>query len=149
MSDNMKKCLACGAEIGTVDLCSGRTPIAMKEGSSKFPVFHADEAGERRAACGVVVEAVHHANCPLERCPSCHGPLQRCGCMVGSKPAPEEIKLLIKYSPETDELGVFGPMHDKILCYGLLERAKDVVRNAGQPPASGPRLLVPKGGGGH
>jgi len=143
----VKTCSACGAKIGTIDSCEGRTMIAMKDGAQKGPVFHSDPANCQ--ACGVATDRPHHLGCPLERCPACHGPLQRCGCMVGSKPAPGEIKLLIKYSPETDELGVFGPMQDKILCYGLLERAKDVVRNAGQPPASGPRLLVPKGGGGH
>ena len=119
MTDNVKTCSACGAKIGTVDLCSGRAFVPMKDGTEKKLIFHADPGGARCRACGVVTDAVHHANCPLERCPACHGPLQRCGCMVGSKPAPEEIKMPIKYSPETDELGVFGPMQDKILCYGL------------------------------
>ena len=146
MTEDMKTCLACGAEIGTVGYCSARPLIAMKDGGDRAPILHADPADAPCKACGVAVGGAHHLGCPLERCPACHGPLQRCGCMEGSNPAPEEITMIIKYTPEMDDFQVFGPMQDKIVCYGLLERARDVVQNW-RPPVEGPGIIVSGGKG--
>jgi len=38
----------------------------------------------------------------------------------------DEIQLIIKMSPSG--IQVAGPIHDKILCYGLLEAARDAIR---------------------
>ncbi|KKL45656.1 hypothetical protein LCGC14_2353430, partial [marine sediment metagenome] len=139
----VKTCSACGAKIGTIDSCEGRTMIAMKDGAQKGPVFHSDPANCQ--ACGVATDRPHHLGCPLERCPACHGPLQRCGCMEGSDAVadqPGEIALVIKYTPGTNEVEVFGQLSNKVLCYGMLERARDVIQNW-QPPQQGPGIIVP------
>ena len=45
------------------------------------------------------------------------------------KPQPEQrpITLIIRIMPDLS-CQVEGPIHDKILCYGLLESAKDVIK---------------------
>lgn len=47
------------------------------------------------------------------------------------------------------QIGVNGPLKDKVLCYGLLEVARDAIKAFGERPASGiipvgAPLLVPK-----
>lgn len=37
-------------------------------------------------------------------------------------------ELIIKYDQETNKFEVDGPLKHAILCYGMLERAKDIVR---------------------
>ena len=41
----------------------------------------------------------------------------------------EPLRLIIELHPNND-IRVSGPISDKILCYGLLEVAKDVIRTA-------------------
>ena len=36
------------------------------------------------------------------------------------------VELIIKYDPQTG-VQVHGPIHDKILAYGMLEAAKDAI----------------------
>jgi hypothetical protein len=38
------------------------------------------------------------------------------------------IQLTITYDPQTAQVGVSGPIGDKTLCYGMLESAKDAIR---------------------
>lgn len=38
------------------------------------------------------------------------------------------IELTIKLEPD-GKISIGGPLHDKILCLGLLELAKDVIKN--------------------
>jgi hypothetical protein len=54
---------------------------------------------------------------------------------------------------EGNQLGVSGPLHDTIFCYGVLERAKDVIRTQRDqpqkqsPPGQTPGgLHIPSGG---
>jgi len=46
------------------------------------------------------------------------------------------------------KVGVVGPLHDKLVCYGLLEVARDVVRDYKTGAASGiviPQIIPPSG----
>jgi hypothetical protein len=43
---------------------------------------------------------------------------------------PEPVRLTIECGPEGN-VSVFGPIQDKLFCYGLLEIAKDVIRDYG------------------
>ena len=43
-------------------------------------------------------------------------------------PASSKITLLISLDLATGQVQLQGPLHDKIICYGMLERAKDLVR---------------------
>jgi uncharacterized phosphosugar-binding protein len=45
------------------------------------------------------------------------------------------------------QITVHGPLHDKILCYGVLDAAKDVVRNhkVEQKNILVPQIMVPNG----
>jgi len=51
-----------------------------------------------------------------------------------------EIKIVITLR-EDGSLNVGGPLINKILCYGMLEQARDVVRNFEEPP-----MIQPAGG---
>jgi hypothetical protein len=39
------------------------------------------------------------------------------------------IRLVIEWVPGTTQINVSGPVNDKTLCYGLLEGAKDAIRD--------------------
>lgn len=41
---------------------------------------------------------------------------------------PEPFVLTLTFSPQTGEVHIAGPLHDKVLCYGILEAGKDAVR---------------------
>lgn len=47
------------------------------------------------------------------------------------------IKLTITYDPQTAQIGVEGPIGEKTLCYGMLESAKDAIRDHCAKAASG------------
>jgi hypothetical protein len=47
------------------------------------------------------------------------------------------IQLTITLDPQTSQIGVSGPINDKTLCYGLLESAKDAIRDHCEKNASG------------
>ena len=47
------------------------------------------------------------------------------------------IKLTITYDPQTAQIGVEGPIGEKTLCYGMLESAKDAIREHGARSAGG------------
>ena len=62
----------------------------------------------------------------------------------------QPIQLLVVFDPSTRAVQVSGPIHDKALCYGMLECAKDAIRDhvadltEGQrPPSSG--LVIAQG----
>lgn len=39
------------------------------------------------------------------------------------------IQLVITYDPQNNQIGVSGPIDQKTLCYGMLESAKDAIRD--------------------
>jgi len=39
------------------------------------------------------------------------------------------IQLTITYDPTNRQIGVSGPIEEKTLCYGMLESAKDAIRD--------------------
>jgi hypothetical protein len=39
------------------------------------------------------------------------------------------IQLTITYDPQSNQIGVEGPIGEKTLCYGMLESAKDAIRD--------------------
>lgn len=47
------------------------------------------------------------------------------------------LTLTITYDPQTAQIGVSGPINDKTLCYGMLESAKDAIRDHCAKQASG------------
>lgn len=53
----------------------------------------------------------------------------------------ESIQLLITLGPD-GVVNVNGPIGNKVLCYGLLESAKDAIRNFKAGDA--PRVIVPE-----
>lgn len=55
-----------------------------------------------------------------------------------------EIKLVITLSPD-GKLNVGGPLANKLLCYGMLEQARDVVRQFEEPPMVQPASNIPIG----
>lgn len=52
------------------------------------------------------------------------------------------IELKIMFDPQTGQLQVGGPINDKILCYGLLERAKDMVRDFDATKAASSPIII-------
>lgn len=38
------------------------------------------------------------------------------------------LQMKILFKPMTGEISIEGPLNDKVMCYGILEQAKDVVR---------------------
>lgn len=47
------------------------------------------------------------------------------------------IQLVITLDPQTNQINVSGPVDQKTLCYGMLESAKDAIRDYCAKPASG------------
>lgn len=47
------------------------------------------------------------------------------------------IQLTITLDPQTNQINVAGPIDQKTLCYGMLESAKDAIRDYCAKPASG------------
>lgn len=60
------------------------------------------------------------------------------------------MQLLIEIT-DAGEVSVTGPITEKLLCYGLLEAAKDAIRNAGEQAVTERRIVpaavvaMPKG----
>lgn len=38
------------------------------------------------------------------------------------------IQLILTYDPQTNQIKVEGPIDEKTLCYGVIESAKDAIR---------------------
>ena len=57
-------------------------------------------------------------------------------------PTAEEVVMSIVYTPATDQLRVSGPLGNRVLCYGMLGAARDVVA-AGSTVSKTP-LLIPR-----
>jgi len=55
-----------------------------------------------------------------------------------------EMKIIITLR-EDGSLNVNGPLVNKLLCYGMLEQARDVVRNFEEPPMVQPVSNMPIG----
>lgn len=53
----------------------------------------------------------------------------------------ETIELTIVFCPQTGQISLNGPMGNKLMCYGMLEMAKDLVRS--YDPAKQSQILVP------
>ena len=54
----------------------------------------------------------------------------------------QQVELVIRVVQ--GQVTVSGPIHDKVLCYGLLESAKDAIRDfVAKGGAAGKGLLVP------
>lgn len=56
---------------------------------------------------------------------------------------PEKIQLEILFDPSTGNIAVNGPIHNKVICFGILECAKNAIQNFEGGPATG--LILPKG----
>jgi hypothetical protein len=48
-----------------------------------------------------------------------------------------KIELVISFDQTTGQVGVSGPINDRILCYGLLEMAREAIAKAGQEKKNG------------
>ena len=53
-----------------------------------------------------------------------------------------ELKLVIRFVPGKG-VSVEGPIQDKLICYGLLEAARDAIRDYGHQAAAEPGIAVP------
>lgn len=51
------------------------------------------------------------------------------------------VQIIITLNPDGVNINVTGPLDQKVLCYGLLERAKDVVRDYKPSPIIKPTDL--------
>ncbi len=57
----------------------------------------------------------------------------------------QEVKLIISFSQDKG-VQVQGPIQDKMLCYAMLEAARDAIKDyAGPPLIEVPRINVPIG----
>lgn len=55
--------------------------------------------------------------------------------------APQTIDLVIRYNPQTSQITVNGPIDNKLLSFGLLELAKEVITAYNQK--QGEQLVQP------
>ena len=55
---------------------------------------------------------------------------------------PKAVELTIVYVPLTDQIHLSGPLANKGLCYGMLEKAKDVIRE--YVPGKSPGIIIPE-----
>ena len=56
------------------------------------------------------------------------------------------VTLTISYNPQTGQIAVNGPLDQKVLCYGLLEAARDTIKDLKPQPGNGltlPHLQIP------
>jgi hypothetical protein len=56
------------------------------------------------------------------------------------------VQMLITFDTETKQVAVDGPTHELILCYGMLERAKDALRNLANKKTEEPKIVVASDG---
>lgn len=56
------------------------------------------------------------------------------------------IDLHIRFNPQTKQVEVAGPLTDRLLCYGMLEMAKEVIQQQASAAKPGPvsPLVVPR-----
>lgn len=56
------------------------------------------------------------------------------------------IELHIRFNPETKQVAVAGPLADRLLCYGMLEMAKEVLQQQATAAKPGPLspLVMPR-----
>jgi hypothetical protein len=55
------------------------------------------------------------------------------------------VELIIRFDGE--RIVVHGPLQDKILCLGLLELARDIVKSSRVVAPASPSLILPPNGG--
>ena len=55
------------------------------------------------------------------------------------------MELRVQFDQQTGEVSVHGPVHDKILCMGLLELAKTAVMSHNTEPVIKQAKLLPRG----
>jgi hypothetical protein len=67
-------------------------------------------------------------------------------------PPPEKIQLVLTFDPATGSVEASGPVNNKLLCYGILEMARDAIQRFNakdeetrQGEVKGPRILLPRG----
>ena len=56
-----------------------------------------------------------------------------------------ELTLTIKFTPASDEFRVNGPIENMVLCYGMLERARDVIKDVHDGKLKGTKSKKQKG----
>lgn len=52
------------------------------------------------------------------------------------EPHDEKVRIDIVYEPRTGAVSVTGPIQNKTLCYGMLEMAKDVIKDFSEKAAA-------------
>lgn len=59
---------------------------------------------------------------------------------------PTLIQIVVTFNPSDGEINVNGPLHDKIFCLGILDIAKEIVRNfkGGAPQILRPTFVPPR-----
>jgi len=57
-------------------------------------------------------------------------------------PGAEGLTFTIIVAPN-GEINIHGPLHDKVLCYGLLEIARDLVKDFKPQQVVVPKLVLP------
>lgn len=63
----------------------------------------------------------------------------------GNQPVPQ-IQMVITLDQVTGQVNVQGPVNNLILCYGLLEAAKDSCREYIKQQSAGKRIIEPQFG---
>ena len=52
---------------------------------------------------------------------------------------PPEVALIIRFNPATGHVNIEGPLDQRMLCYGLLEMAREILsKGAANPKPSSP-----------
>ena len=52
------------------------------------------------------------------------------------------VRLVIEFDPRTGDVKVHGPLQNRMLCYGMLEFAREMLGRQGQQPQPG-KIVVP------
>lgn len=59
----------------------------------------------------------------------------------GNNPTPGQVQLVITFDQISGQVNVSGPINNAMLCYGMLEAAKDSIRSFVQKQASEQRII--------
>lgn len=56
-----------------------------------------------------------------------------------------DIEMVIRFNPQTGQVAISGPIDQRLICYGMLEMAKEIlVKRAETPTTNG--LVIPGNG---
>lgn len=56
-----------------------------------------------------------------------------------------DIEIVIRFNPATGQVGFSGPLDQRLICYGMLEMAKEILTKQAEAPRTNGLIQPPNG----